>query len=325
MKLSRRQLFRSALATVAASTRVGPASALSYPAKPVRVIVPFAAGGSTDIAARIITQWLSERLGQEFFIENHPGGGANIGTELVVHAPPDGYTLLIPAVTNAINATLYEKLSFNFIDQIAPVASIARSPLIMEVNSSFPAETVSEFVSYARKNPGKINMASSGNGTTTHMAGELFMIMTGISMVHVPYRGDAPATTALLGDQVHVYFGGLAAAIEHIRAGKLRALAVGTLTRLNILPNVPTLNETLPGYEASSWVGVGAPKATPDDVIERLNKEINAGLADPTIIARFAVLGLTVLPGSQADFEKLITEETTKWATVVRAAGVKPD
>jgi tripartite-type tricarboxylate transporter receptor subunit TctC len=325
MKVSRRRLLRAAVATAATSGFFGPASALNYPAKPVRVIVPFAAGGSTDIAARLISRWLSERLRQQFFVENRPGAGANIGTNLVVHAPADGYTLLIFAVTNAINATLYEKLNFNFIEDIAPVASIARTPLLMEVNSSFPTRTVSEFIAYAKTNPGKINMASSGSGTTTHLAGELFKMMTGVGMVHVPYRGDALAITDLLGGMVQVYFGGLPAAIEHIRAGKLRALAVGTETRLKMLPNVPTLSETLPGYEASSWVGIGAPRATPVDIIDKLNKEINAGLADSAITDRFADLGLIVLPGAPDDLGKLVADETVKWANVVKASGVKPE
>jgi tripartite-type tricarboxylate transporter receptor subunit TctC len=325
MKLLRRQLLGSALATATTSVFFRPASASNYPIKPVRVIVPFAAGGSTDIAARLISHWLSERLGQQFFVENRPGGGANIGADLVAHAPSDGYTLLILAVTNAINATLYEKLNFNLIEDIAPVASIARTPLVMEVNSPFPASTVSEFIAHAKANPGKINMASSGTGTTTHLAGELFKMMTGVSMVHVPYRGDALAITDLLSGQVQVYFGGLAAAMEQIRAGRLRALAVGTATRLEALPNVPILAETLPGYEASSWVGVGAPKATPADVIGKLNKEINAGLADSSIITRFTELGLTVLRGSPADFRKLIADDTVKWAKVVRFSGVKPE
>jgi tripartite-type tricarboxylate transporter receptor subunit TctC len=325
MKPPRRKFLQFVGAAAAASAFPRPASALDYPTKPVRVIVPFAAGGSTDIAARLIAQSLSERLGQRFFIENRPGAATNIGTEMVVRAPPDGYTLLIPAATNTINATLYENLNFNFIKDIAPVASIARLPLVMEVNSSFPAKTVPEFIAYAKTNPGKINMASSGTGATPHMAGELFKLMAGVNMIHVPYRGDALALTDLLGGQVQVYFGGLAAAIEHIRAGRLRALAVGTATRLEVLPDVPTLSESLPGYEASSWVGVGAPRNTPVEIIDKLNKEINTGLADTKIIARFAELGLTVLSGPPADFGKLIADDTEKWAKVVKFSGAKPD
>ncbi len=325
MKLPRRQFLQVAGAAAAASALARTASALDYPTKPVRVIVPFAAGGSTDIVARLIAQWLSERLGQQFFTENRPGAGTNIGTEAVVRAPADGYTLLVPAATNTINATLYEKLNFNFIQDIAPVATIARSPLVMEVNPALPAKTVPEFIAYAKANPGKINMASSGTGATPHMAGELFKMMAGVDMLHVPYRGDALAVADLLAGQVQVYFGGLAAAIEHIRAGRLRALAVGTATRLEALPDVPALNESLPGYEASSWVGVGAPRSTPVEIIAKLNNEINTSLADAKIIARFADLGLTVLAGSPADFGKLIADDTEKWAKVVKVAGAKPD
>ena len=325
LKPPRRKFLQLVGAAAAASAFARPASALDYPTRPVRVIVPFAAGGSTDIAARLITQSLSERLGQQFFIENRPGAATNIGTEMVVRAPADGYTLLIPAATNTINATLYENLNFNFIKDIAPVASIVRTPLVMEVNSSFPARTVPEFIAYAKTNPGKINMASSGTGATPHMAGELFKLMAGVDMVHVPYRGDALALTDLLGGQVQVYFGGLAAAIEHIRAGRLRALAVGTATRLEALPDVPTLSESLPGYEASSWVGVGAPRNTPVEIIDKLNKEINTALTDTKIIARLTELGLTVLSGPPADFGKLIADDTEKWAKVVKFSGAKPD
>jgi tripartite-type tricarboxylate transporter receptor subunit TctC len=325
VKLARRRLLQLVGAATAASALTRRASALDYPTKPVRVIVPFAAGGSTDISGRLISQWLSERLGQQFIVENRPGGGTNIGTEAVVRAPPDGYTLLIPGATNAINATLYEKLNFNFIRDIAPVASVVRSPLVMEVNSSFPAKNVPEFIAYAKANPGKINMASSGTGATPHMAGELFKFMAGVNMLHIPYRGDAPAITDLIGGQVQVYFGGLAAAIEHIRAGRLRALAVTTATRLDVLPEVPTLSEFLPGYEASSWYGVGAPRNTPVEIIDKLNKEINVGLADPKMITRFADLGLKPLPGSPDDFAKLIAEETEKWGKVVKFSGAKAD
>jgi tripartite-type tricarboxylate transporter receptor subunit TctC len=325
MKIPRRQFLQFAGAAVVAPILPRHASALDYPTKSVRVIVPFGAGGSTDIAARLTSQWLSERLGQQFVVENRSGAGTNIGTEVVVRAPPDGCTLLIVGATNAINVTLYEKLNFNFIQDIAPVASIVRSPLVMEVNSSFPAKTVPEFIAYAKANPGKINMASSGTGATPHMAGELFKWMAGINMVHVPYRGDAPVIADLLGGQVQVYFGGLAAAIEYIRAGKLRALAVGTATRLQVLPDVPTLSEFLAGYEASSWYGVGVPRNTPVEIVDKLNKEINAGLVDPKLIARFSELGLTVLASSAPDFGKFIRDETEKWGKVVKASGVKPD
>jgi tripartite-type tricarboxylate transporter receptor subunit TctC len=325
VKLARRRLLQLVGAATAASALTRRASALDYPTKPVRVIVPFAAGGSTDISGRLISQWLSERVGQQFIVENRPGGGTNIGTEAVVRAPPDGYTLLIPGATNAINATLYEKLNFNFIRDIAPVASVVRSPLVMEVNSLFPAKNVPEFIAYAKANPGKINMASSGTGATPHMAGELFKFMAGVNMLHIPYRGDAPAITDLIGGQVQVYFGGLAAAIEHIRAGRLRALAVTTATRLDVLPEVPTLSEFLPGYEASSWYGVGAPRNTSVEIIDKLNKEINVGLADPKLITRFADLGLKPLPGSPDDFAKLIAEETEKWGKVVKFSGAKAD
>jgi tripartite-type tricarboxylate transporter receptor subunit TctC len=325
MQLSRRKLLQ--LTGGAALTPIISRSALAldYPAKPVRVVVGLAAGGSTDIAARLISQWLSERLGQQFIVENRPGAATNVAAETVVNAPADGYTLFVAGASNAINATLYERLNFNFIRDIAPVANMVRSPLVMEVNPSFPARTVPEFIDYAKANPGKINMASAGTGNPTHMAGELFKMMAGLNMVHVPYRGDAPAITDLLGGQVQVYFGGVAAAIEYIRAGRLRALGVGTSTRLEILPDVPTLSEFLPGYEASSWYGVGAPRNTPVEIIDRLNKVINAGLADRKMVARFAELGLTSVPGSSADFENFIRNETVKWAKVVKASGARAD
>ena len=324
-KLPRRRFLQAAGAAIAAPALSRAAAAVDYPTRSVRVIVPFAAGGSTDIAGRLISQWLSERLGQQFVVENRPGGGTNTGTEVVVRAPPDGYTLLICGATNAINATLYEKLTFNFIADIAPVASVVRSPLVLEVNAAFPAKSAAELIAYAKANPGKINMASSGTGATPHMAGELFKLMAGIDMVHVPYRGDAPAIADLLGGQVQVYFGGVAAAIEYIRAGKLRGLAVGTATRLDVLPDIPALNETLPGYEASSWYGMGAPRSTPVDIIDKLNTEINAGLADPKLTGRFAELGLAPLARSSADFRKFIVAETEKWGKVVKASRVKPE
>jgi tripartite-type tricarboxylate transporter receptor subunit TctC len=270
-------------------------------------------------------QWLSERLGQQFIVENRPGAGSNIGTEAVVRARPDGYTLLLAVTPNAINATLYDKLNFNFSRDIAPVASIARSPSVMLVNPSFPAKTVPEFIAYAKANPGKINMASQGNGTSGHLAGELFKMTAAIEMVHVPFRGAAPALTDLLGGQVQLMFGSVPSSIEYIRAGKLRALAVTTATRSEVLPDIPTAADFVPGYDVSDWMGVGAPKNTPAEIIDKLNREINAGLADAKLKARFADLGATVIPGSPADFGKLIAEETEKWARVVKFSGAKPD
>ena len=281
----------------------------------------FAPGGGADIIARLIGQWLSERLGQPFIIENRPGAGSNIATEAVVHAPADGYTLLLVSPANAINATLYDKLNFNFIRDIAPVAGIIRVPNVMVVNPSVPAKTVPEFIAYAKANPGKLNMASAGIGTAPHVAGELFKMMAGVDMVHVPYRGDGPALTDLIGGQVQVMFAAMPSSIEYIRAGKLRALAVTTATRSEALPDIPTVGDFVPGYEASGWYGIGAPKNTPAEIIDKLNKEINAGLADPKIKARLADLGGTVLPGSPADFGKLIADETEKWAKVIKFAG----
>jgi tripartite-type tricarboxylate transporter receptor subunit TctC len=322
MKLPHRRQFLRAVALPALSRS---ARAQAYPSKPVHLIVPFPAGGAVDITARLIGQWLSERLGEQFIIETRPGAGGNIGTEAVVHAPPDGYTLLMVDASVAINATLYDKLNFNFLRDIVPVASINRVPLVMEVTPSFPAKTVPEFMAYAKANPGKINMASSGNGTPPHVAGELFKIMTGVDMVHVPYRGAAPATADLLGGQVQVFFTGVANSVEYIKTGKLRALAVTTATRLQALPDIPTVSEFVPGYEASTWYGVGAPKKTPTEIISRLNKEINASLADPKLQARLADLGTTALAGSPADFGKLVADETDKWGKVVKFAGLKPE
>jgi tripartite-type tricarboxylate transporter receptor subunit TctC len=291
----------------------------------VRWIVGYTPGGATDIAARLMGQWLSERLSQPFVIENRPGASGNIGTQAVVNAAPDGYTLLLVNAGNAINATLYDNLSFNFIRDIAPVASIVRVPLVMQINPSVPAKTVPEFINYAKANPGKLNMASSGNGTPQHVSGELFKMMAGINMTHVPYRGSAPALTDLLGGHVQVVFDTTLASIQYIRAGRLRPLAVTTATRLEALPDIPTVGDFLPGYEASGWYGVGAPKNTPVDIIEKLNKEINAGLADPKVKARLAELGGIVLAGSPADFGRLIAEETKKWGKVIQAANIKPE
>jgi tripartite-type tricarboxylate transporter receptor subunit TctC len=301
------------------------ASAQAYPSRPVRIVVGLAPGGTNDITARLMGQWLSERLGQQFVIENRPGAGTNIATEMVVRAPADGYTLLLVGAYNAINATLYEKLNFNFIRDIAPVASIGRVPLIMVVNPSVPAKTVPEFIVFAKANPGKISMASAGNGSTPHVAGELFKMMAGIDMVHVPYRGNGPAITDLLGGQVQVLFAGTLEAIEHIRAGRLRPLAVTDTTRLEALPDIPTVGEFVAGYEASAWLGLGAPKNTPTEFIEKLNNAINAGLADPKIKARLAEMGGILLAGSPADFGKFIAEETDKWGKVIRALNIKAE
>jgi tripartite-type tricarboxylate transporter receptor subunit TctC len=324
MKLPHRRHILHLTAGAAALPAVSRVAwAQTYPTRPVRLIVGVAGGGGTDIVARLISQWLSERLGQQFIVENRPGAGSNIATEVVVRAPPDGYTLLTVGAPAAINATLYyDKLNFNFIRDIAPVAGIMRGPLVMLVNPSFPAKTVPEFIAYAKANPGKINMASGGNGTTPHVTGELFKMMTGVDMVHVPYRGAGPAITDLLGGQVQVLFDN---PIEHIRAGRLRALAVTTTTRSEALPDIPTLGEFVPGYDASGWFGIGAPKDTPVQIIDRLNREINACLADPRMKARLTDLGGIVLSGSPADFGKHIAEETEKWAKVIKFAGIKPE
>jgi tripartite-type tricarboxylate transporter receptor subunit TctC len=325
MKLPRRNFLHLAAGAAALPAVSHIAWAQEYPTKPVRIIVGFAPGGGADIAARLIGQWLSERLGQSFVIENRPGAGSNIATEAVVRAPSDGYTLLLVSAPAAINATLYEKLSFSFIRDIAPVASISHVPHVMVVHPSFPAKTVPEFIAYAKANAGKINMASAGNGSTPHVAGELFKMMAGVNLIHVPYRSAGPALTDLLGGQVQVMFDNMASSIEHIRAGKLRPLAVTTTMRSETLPDVPTVSEFVPGYEVSNWFGVGAPKATPAEILDRLNKEINSGLADPKIKARLADLGGSALSGSPADFGKLIAEETEKWAKVIRAANIKPE
>ena len=326
MKLPHRRQFLHLAAGVAALPAVSRfARAQSYPAQPVRIIVPIAAGGATDIVARLISQWLSERLGQPVVIENRPGAGTSIGTEVVVRAPADGYTLLLVSSDSAINATLYEKLSFNFIRDIAPVAGIVRLPFLMLVNPSVPAKTVPEFIAYAKANPGKINMASSGIGTAPHLAGELFKTMAGLNLVHVPYRGGAPALTDLISGQVQVMFLSPAASIEYIRSGRLRALAVTSATRWEGLPDLPTVVDFLPGYEASVWFGVGAPKNTPSEIVDKLNKEINAGLADPNIKARLADLGGEPLTGSPAELAKMIADDTEKWAKVIKSAGIKAE
>jgi tripartite-type tricarboxylate transporter receptor subunit TctC len=298
------------------------ASALDYPTRPVRWIVGYPAGGSTDILARIVGQALSERLGQQFIVENKPGAGNNIGTEAVIHSPPDGYTVYLVNPANAINATLYQKLPFNFIRDMTPVAGLMRVPNVMEVTPSLPAKTVAEFITYAKANPGKINWASSGNGTSVHLSGELFKMMTGIQMTHVPYRGSAPALTDMISGTVHVMFDNMPSSLPHIQAGKLRALAVTTTARSDALPDVPTVADTIPGYEASAFFGMGVPKGTPPEIIEKLNKEINAALADPKMKAKLAEMGGMLIPGTPADFGKVIAEETDKWAKVVKGGGV---
>jgi tripartite-type tricarboxylate transporter receptor subunit TctC len=325
MRLRRRRFLELAAGAAALPAFSRIARAQSYPSRPVRFIVGIVPGGSQDIVGRLIAQRLSERLGQQFVVENRAGAASNIASEAVAHAPPDGYTLYLANTANAINATLYDRLNFNFMSDIAPVASIARTPGVMEVNPLFPAKTVPEFIAYARANPGKVNMASAGTGNVTHMWGELFKLMAGVDLQHVPYRGEAPAITDLLGGQVDVLFGGLPAAVEHVRAGRLRALAVTTATRSQALPNTPTIGDFLTGYEASAWYGVGAPKNTPTEIVDKLNREINISLGDPKIMARFAELGFTALAGSPADFGKLVAEETEKWGKVVRATGARAD
>jgi tripartite-type tricarboxylate transporter receptor subunit TctC len=325
MKLPRRQLLHLAAGAAALPVVSRIARAQAYPTRPVRLIIGYPPGGASDITARLMGQWLSERLGQPFIIESRPGGGTNIATEAVVHAPPDGYTLLLVAPANAINATLYKKLNFNFIHDIAPVAGLIRFANVMQVNPSVPAKTVPEFIAYAKANPGKLNMASAGNGSTPHVSGELFKMMTGVNMVHVPYRGAALALTDLIGGQVQVMFENPLSSIEFIRTGKLRPLAVTTATRSEVLPDLPTVSDFVPGYEASGWFGVGVPKGTPDEIIDKLNKEINAILADPKAKARFAELGASLMPGSPADFGKFVADETDKWAKVVKFSGARPD
>jgi tripartite-type tricarboxylate transporter receptor subunit TctC len=325
MKLPRRKFLHLAAGATALPLLSRIARAQAYPTRPVRLIVGLAAGSGVDILARLIGQWLSERLGQPFVIENRPGAGTNIATEAVVRSVPDGHMLLMVTPANAINATLYDRLNFNFIRDIAPVASIARTPNVMVVNPTIPAKSVSEFIAYAKSNSGKISMASAGNGTASHMAGELFKMMSGIDMVHVPYRGAGPALTDLLGGQVQVYFPTTTAALEPIRAGKVRALAVTTATRSEALPNIPTVGEFVPGYESVVIDGMGAPKNTPSEIIDRLNKEINEGLADPKMKARLADLGVSVFPGSPTEFGKLIADETAKWAKVVKFSGIKAE
>ena len=323
MKLPRRKFLRMAAAAAIAPALPSAAWAQTYPARPVRLIVPFAPGGGSDIFARLIGQWLSERLGQPFIIDNRPGAGSNIGTEAVVNAHPDGYTLLLVNAANAINATLYDRLNFDFARDIVLVAGLIRVPNVVVVNPSVPAKTISELIAYTKANPDKINMGSAGTGSTPHVAGELFKMMTGVRMAHVPYRGVAPALTDLLGGQIQVIFATMPSSIAYIRAGTLRALAVTSTMRSQELPDVPVVSEFVPGYEASNWYGVAVPKITSAEIVMKLNQEINAALADPKMKARLSDLGGLVLPGSPSDFERLIADETEKWAQVVRFSGAK--
>ena len=325
MHLPRRRFLHLAAGAAALPALSRIVRAQAYPTRPVRLVVGLAAGGPADVVARLIAQWLSERLGQPFVVENRTGAATNIAAEAVVRAPADGYTLLFVTAASAINTTLYEKLSFNLSRDIVPVAGLIRAPSVLEVNLSVPAKTVPEFIAYAKANPGKLTMASGGIGAPSHVFGELFKFMTGVNLVHVPYRGAAPAVTDLVAGQVQVYFDPIPSSIGYIRAGKVRPLAISSATRSGALPDVPTVSEFVPGYEASFWFGVGAPKVTPAEIVDKLNKEVNAALADPKMKARLADLGGVVLPGSPAEFGKLIAEETEKWGKVIRAANIKAE
>jgi tripartite-type tricarboxylate transporter receptor subunit TctC len=325
MKLPRRRFLHLATTAAALSIVSRVARAQTFPRRPVRIVVGYPAGGPQDIVARLTGQWLSERLAQQFVIDNRSGAGGNIGVEAVVNAPPDGYTLLLVGSPNVINASLYDKLNFVFLRDIVPVAAIARVPLVLEVHPSVPVRTVPEFIAYVSANPGKVNFASAGIGTPQHVAGELFKMTTGVSMLHVPYRGGAPALTDPVGGQVQVMFDTTPASISFIKAGKLRPIAVTTATRWDGMPDIPTVGDFVPGYEANSWYGIGGPRNTPAEIVERLNNEINVGLADPTIKARLADLGGTMLLGSPAEFGKLLADETEKWGKVVKFANIKPD
>jgi tripartite-type tricarboxylate transporter receptor subunit TctC len=325
MKLPRRTFMQLAAGAAALPALPHIASAQAYPSRPVRIVLGLPAGGNQDVIARLIAPWLSERLGQQIIIDNHPSASNNIAAEAVIRSPPDGYTLLLVGSYNAINASLYDKLGFDFMRDTAPVASLIRAPSVLLVNPSVPAKTIPEFIAYTKANPGKLTIASAGSGTPPHIAGELFKMMTGVNMLHVPYRGGGPALIDLLGGQVQVLFGSMPASIEHIHTGKLRALAVTTVERSSALPDIPTVGEFVPGYEQSTFFGLSAPRATPPEIVERLNREINAILADPVAKARLAVLGGTVLALSPADFGKLIADETEKWGKVIRAANIKPD
>ena len=324
MNISRRKFLHLAAGSGALPVLSRSAWAQTYPSRPVHIIVPYAAAGPNDIVARVVCQWMSEHLGQPFVIENRPGAGTNIGTEMVVHSPPDGYTVLVVSSSHAINATLYEKLNFSFIRDVAPVASIMRVPNVMLVNPAFPARSVREFIDYGKANPGKLNFASSGIGASNHMSGELFKFMTGLDMMHVPYRSSGPALTDLISGQVQVMFDAMASAVEHIRAGRLRALGVTTATKADALPEAPVIADVVPGYEVSNWFGFGMPRNTPADVVMTFNKAVNEAIADPKLKARLAELGGILMPGSPADFGKLIAEETEKWGKVIRSANIKP-
>ena len=313
----------AALALFAALAGIGQASAIDYPTHPVKWIVPYPPGGTTDVLARIMAQWLSEKMGQQFIIENKPGAGNNIGVEVVVNAPPDGYTMLLVNPANGINATLYKSLAFNFIRDIAPVAGLVRTPNVMEVTNSFPAKTVAEFIAYCKANPGKINMASSGSGTSVHLSGELFKSMTGCQMLHVPYKGAGPALADLIAGQVHVLFDNLPSSIGHIKGGAIRALAVTSAQREPSLPDLPTVGDTVPGYEATAWFGIGMPRGTPREIIEKVNAEVNRALADPRMRERLAELGGKPIAGTPEDFARVIAAETEKWARVVTSSGAK--
>jgi len=325
MKLPRRPFLHLAAGALALPAVSRIANAQSYPSRPVRVIVPFAAGGGTDITARVIAQWLSERLGQSFVVENRPGGGTNIGTEAAAKSPPDGYTLLMVGASNTVNPTLYDKLNFDLIRDFAPIAGVIRAPQIVVANPALPLRTLPEFIAYAKSNPSKVNMASSGNGSAAHLAGELFKMLAGVNMQHVPYRGGGPALLDLIAGQVQVYFAGMPEAIEYVRADKVRALAVTTTSRAEALPEIPALAEFVPGFDSSIWFGLSAPRNTPAGIVDLLNKEINAGLADPRIKARYAELGSTVFPTAPADFAKFIADEVEKWGRVVKFSGAKPE
>jgi tripartite-type tricarboxylate transporter receptor subunit TctC len=325
MKLLRRRFLQLAAGAAALPAVARIARAQAYPSRPVRIIVPFAAAGPNDIIARVLGRWLSERLGQPFVIENRPGAATNVGTEAVVNATPDGYTILMASSPHAINATLYEKLHFNFMRDIAPVAAIMRAPNVMVVSQTFPAKSVPEFISYAKANPGRLNFASSGVGASNHMSGELFNILTGIEMAHVPYRSSGPALTDLLGGQVQVMFDAIASTIEYLKADKLRPLAVTSAPRSALIPETPVMSDFVPGYEVSNWFGLGMPRNTPAEVINALNVAVNEGLADSKLKGRLADLGGTTLPGSPADFGKLIADETEKWGNVIRTAHIKQE
>jgi tripartite-type tricarboxylate transporter receptor subunit TctC len=325
VKLLRRHFLKLAAGAVSAAALPRLAAALDYPTRPVRIVAGFSAGGGVDITARLIGQWLGGRLGQSFITENRPGAGGNIGTEAVVNAAPDGYTLLLATVPNAVNASLYEKLNFDFIRDIAAVAGIIRVPMVILLNPSVPAKTVPELIAYAKANLGKVNMASAGNGSAPHLAGELFKMMAGVDLVHIPYRGQGPALTDLLGGQVQLLFATTPGTTEYISSGKLRALAVTSATRAEMLPELPPVGDFVPGYDTSQWYGLCAPGKTPPEIVGKLNREVNAGIADPGMKAKLAAIGGEPLPGSPADFAKLIAEETDKWARVVRAAGLKAE